>query len=600
MAHVNIDRDSIPEAFEQRGVSGTSEVLDLRENRRKGDETTTPGRVFVACTICRSQHLRCDAATPSCSRCSSLGKKCVYVDIRRPRRKRRGRGSLAAGQNDQPNNAVSGLDVDNTTSAESVEPQAGRAQALNGSISTGFDVLDVSEINFSATLCAISSDALLTSRPLDGFYASFFPSHPFVLPQAQLIERFSLDPDPLSGTIAVITFIGSLYLRDGQSDRLWQDAEGLLQKELPSTGFSVQALLLLALCLEWRGEDERASGALERAKTVALTIGMNRQQFAVEHGQGDEVLEESWRRTWWELYVVDALFAGIRHWPTFSLWSVETDTLLPAEEGSYIAGSIPQPRSLHDYDNRCFEDEDEAFTSFTYLIDVARILGTALAAGDIAGGTPSSLAKNAEANIMSWELHLPSDKRDPVRSNGTVDEVLFRAHLMINAVAVHLHRPRSELNYCTMEILCSKYAPPLPAEVLQPEERSYNRHTHKAVGAAAAFIDLLSVSSRPTSHSPFIMCMGSMAVTTYLSACESGWGGSERTFSRDRVRVFLGVLKAFDDIWPQAAKWSREIKLMARAIFDNQIAGQLVMEVPAVAATADNEIFAEAGDDIFT
>lgn len=33
--------------------------------------------------------------------------------------------------------------------------------------------------------------------------------------------------------------------------------------------------------------------------------------------------------------------------------------------------------------------------------------------------------------LLSWDLHLPLSKRDPVRSDGTVDEVLFRAHLMI-------------------------------------------------------------------------------------------------------------------------------------------------------------------------
>jgi len=66
------------------------------------------------------------------------------------------------------------------------------------------------------------------------------------------------------------------------------------------------------------------------------------------------------------------------------------------------------------------------------MVDAARILGVTLAAGDIAGGSPESLAKNAEENIMSWHLHLPQHKHDPVRPDGTIDEILFRAHLMIN------------------------------------------------------------------------------------------------------------------------------------------------------------------------
>jgi hypothetical protein len=93
---------------------------------------------------------------------------------------------------------------------------------------------------------------------------------------------------------------------------------------------------------------------------------------------------------------------------------------------------IPQPRTLREYDNRGFDDSDESFSSFAYLIDATRILGTTLAAGDIANKSAYSLVKNAEANLMSWDLHLPHAKRDPVQSDGTLDEVLFKAHMAIN------------------------------------------------------------------------------------------------------------------------------------------------------------------------
>lgn len=33
---------------------------------------------------------------------------------------------------------------------------------------------------------------------------------------------------------------------------------------------------------------------------------------------------------------------------------------------------------------------------------------------------------------MSWDLHLPQAKRDPVQPDGTVDEVLFMAHMVMN------------------------------------------------------------------------------------------------------------------------------------------------------------------------
>ncbi|KAF7551444.1 hypothetical protein G7Z17_g5028 [Cylindrodendrum hubeiense] len=225
-----------------------------------------------------------------------------------------------------------------------------------------------------------------------------------------------------------------------------------------------------------------------------------------------------------------------------------------------------------EYDNRAFEDVEVSFSSFTYLIDAVRIMGTVLAAGDFAGGSPSSLVKNAETNMMSWDLHLPRTKQDPVRADGKVDEILFRAHMVIKT-------PRSVLHYSTMELLCSKYAPPLPAEVLPLEDKQHDRHTHKATHAAKTFVDLLTFPSSPICHSPFIMCMGSMAMATQMSGCEYLLRGSEYAHARDRVRMFLGILMAFKRIWPQASKWSSEMTLMAKAVFENRDAhGNLIMD----------------------
>lgn len=85
---------------------------------------------------------------------------------------------------------------------------------------------------------------------------------------------------------------------------------------------------------------------------------------------------------------------------------------------------------MRDYDDRGLNEE--SFSSYAYLIDATRILGTTLAAGDTANESPYSLVKNAEANLMSWHLYLPQRKRDPARRDGTIDEVLFKAHMAVN------------------------------------------------------------------------------------------------------------------------------------------------------------------------
>ncbi|KAK5994030.1 C6 finger domain transcription factor iacK-like protein [Cladobotryum mycophilum] len=546
--------------LEQTAVSdeaATGTYNESLQNRRKSKR-----RVAIACTACRSQHLRCDAALPCCSRCQSLGKTCVYKDLRHSRRKHTDSENLAVPIPlfDQGNVVADAHGVDQSPL---IVPGSHELQQelIFSCPQTG--------LGFEPTPSP-SDNSIISSRPLDGFYSFFFPAHPFVLPRADLVRQFESNSDSVSELILPMIAIGSLYIHDAQSEKYKKDTETSLSKKLSPNGFSVQALMLFALALEWSGDGQRAAGVLERAKTMALAIGLNNKSFALEYGREDHALQETWRRTWWELYVLDSLFAGIRHLPTFTLWSVETDAHLPNEDECHTGGSFQCPRTLGEYDDRGFEENTRPFSTFAYLIDAARILGTTLAAGDIAGGSPSSLVKNAEANIMSWHLHLPREKRDPVRADGTVDEVLLRAHMMINTVAVHLHRPRSMLHYSTMELLCSKYAPPLPAEVMPIESQHYDRHTHKAIQAAKAFVDLLTVPSSPTAHTPFIMCMGSMAMATHLSACEYHLTGSEYAYAKDRVRVFLGILKEFENVWPQASKWSSEIRMMARAVFEHR------------------------------
>ncbi|KAK4063670.1 transcriptional regulator family: Fungal Specific TF [Trichoderma harzianum] len=466
---------------------------------KRGDKRIK-GRVAIACTECRNQHLRCDAITPTCSRCRNLHKTCVYMDLRRSRRRHAEVEKLVPSEHHNDDlTAVEASDIPAVyqQSHLSEEPRLLSRQ------SSPLPTFVASSNALQPTVFA--DNDLLSTRPVDGFYRFFFPGHPFILPQAHLMRHFEKTPDFSYGLVLMIAFIGSLYTHDSLANDYRQQAERALGSQLAPHGFNVQALMLLALTLEWSGENERAAMYLERAKTMGLEIGIHRRDFASRCGHGDKVLEESWRRTWWELYVIDALFAGIRHLPTFTSWGVDTDVEIPCEEKLYVTGMIPQPRTLREYDNRGFDDSDESFSSFAYLIDATRILGTTLAAGDIANKSAYSLVKNAEANLMSWDLHLPHAKRDPVQSDGTLDEVLFKAHMAINTTSTHLHRPRSMLHYTTMELLCSKYAPPLPAEVLSAEEQHQDRHTHKAINAAKNFVDLLTASSSPLTHSPFVM-----------------------------------------------------------------------------------------------
>lgn len=368
-------------------------------------------RVLIACTNCRNQHLRCDAVMPRCTRCTSLGKQCVYKDIRRSKRR------------SSPSPTVSHHQVATTTPDDDADPFLLEPAEIASLMPT---------LAYKATAASIepasSFAGFAANVHLDAFYAWFFPCHPFVLPRSNLLAQ---DGTALSVLVPVMELVGSHYAESATTE---DQTLFLLQRmaaPLAQDGFTVQALLLMALTLEWSGESDKAEQTLSRAKAMALSIGMNQHEFSVNNANDDPVLAESWRRTWWELFVVDCLFAGIRHYPTFELYNAEYNAQLPCEEADYTSLQIPLPRSLEEYDNRELDDTETPFSSFTYLIDAARMHGTCLAAGDVAGKSPIELVKITEANILSWHLHLPKRKRDAVCDDGSVDEVLFRAHMMI-------------------------------------------------------------------------------------------------------------------------------------------------------------------------
>lgn len=115
------------------------------------------------------------------------------------------------------------------------------------------------------------------------------------------------------------------------------------------------------------------------------------------------------------------------------------------------------------------------------------------------------------------------------------------------------------------------------------------------------------------------MCMGALATVAQISACEhvlrprgvdGSSGGRNRgekheeddeaefRAARDRVRVFLGVLRQFEKIWPQASQWLYEIRTMARPVFEGGGAMMMMLrgdeEVTAAVATATTSATATA------
>ncbi|KAL4912978.1 hypothetical protein BDW62DRAFT_215902 [Aspergillus aurantiobrunneus] len=500
-------------------------------------------RVSLACVPCRSKHLRCDATTPTCARCRTEGLQCVYLKSRRGGRRTRP-SSTSLQQRPLP----STLDdaVLTRPPSDDEEPPSG-----------------------------LNSDAVSDSSPSEQFFAqyySFFHSaHPCVLPQWALKRRLASDGRALQSLVAVVQHIGSVYAKSAISGSLRREAEQVVSSidaHGPITGFDVQAVLLLSIAIYWGNEPEKALTLLDKAIAMALGLGMHMQAFAYVNGNSDPLLEECWRRTWWQVYMTDAHIAGSTSTFPFRTSKVEMTADLPCDEADYESGDIPRPRTLQDYDMREFLDDDERiFSSFAELVGLTRGLDLALAArqGMTIANAPAICA-NADATVTAWRSLLHSSKKDLIRQDGAVDELLFKANIIIQTYVVDLHRQLSTLLYSPIEAI-AHCSPPAPPESLRgcntPESQL---HTAKVLKAIKQFDDLLTLPTNIATHTPFIICMISNLVIAHLAACRFHYQGQALNLARERVRLSMGALKVLGEYWPMGQRTYREVGIVAREI----------------------------------
>ncbi|KAF1730382.1 hypothetical protein CRV24_009843 [Beauveria bassiana] len=285
----------------------------------------------------------------------------------------------------------------------------------------------------------------LADRCLDAFFYHFHASHPFVLPKPFLLTLVG-DPS-LEPVLAAARWVGSLFIDAGAARQaLFQEAYQILyESQRPKDGFVVQAMMLLIVTLDGCCENEKARKILRDAETLAVQIGLNTRPFATLHGRSLPVIEESWRRTWWDLFIIDGLIAGVHRVTNFLLYDVPTDVPLPCEEVQFLSGNIPNPMTLPDLENMEFSGDDRVFSSFAYRVLCGRNLGRFMRTPPLQGPDDENITR-IEALLTNWRLHLPQNKKDSLQKNGMLDEMMFQAHMIMHATSIMLHQPFSQLD----------------------------------------------------------------------------------------------------------------------------------------------------------
>lgn len=97
-----------------------------------------------------------------------------------------------------------------------------------------------------------------------------------------------------------------------------------------------------------------------------------------------------------------------------------------------------------------------------------------------------------------------------------------------------------------------------------PVQEAAALHTTRCLRSIEAQIRLLALPARSFCHSPFAVCMVSTGTIPLLSACTYLFTGKKLATARNQIRLSIGCLKSFAQVWPRGAKILLEMQMIAR------------------------------------
>jgi hypothetical protein len=142
----------------------------------------------------------------------------------------------------------------------------------------------------------------------------------------------------------------------------------------------------------------------------------------------------------------------------------------------------------------------------------------------------------------------------------------------------------------------SECAPPPPEQPGDDRQRSYDFHTAKILEAANAAINLFALPSPLVMHTPLVICGLTLAILAQISACTFVLKGADYVAGRDRVRLGLGAVKEFGEVWPVGRKTMKEVKAIAREVLPLQSLVETRNSTHGLASDRATDTQAQFGD----
>ncbi|KAL5412764.1 hypothetical protein PMIN04_009699 [Paraphaeosphaeria minitans] len=402
-----------------------------------------------------------------------------------------------------------------------------------------------------------------TERLLDVFYENYWAACPVPLPMHHLNQRRLNGNHGLDNLLLVLQYVGSVFAPWTQPAPHYEAAEKALgSTDLPRTPWNVQALMIFATAQLHTDRTRESRRSLDKATSIAMELCMNTKEFAVANGEGSPVLEESWRRTYHFLALTDQHFAITVNNPAYALINIPNLADLPCDDELYESGNIPPPRTWQQYDMREFDDVEVVYSSMAYLADISRITRYIMKSFIETGVFNTVFVATVDAKIAVWHSLLPASKRDPMRQDGTVDEVMFLSHLMASILTMSSHRPFSSLEYSFEELTTSSFSPSVPFMDAPKKDRPI--HTARTLKACDMQTRLLAIPCAFERHNILTGCIVATIATAQIAACKL-LDDHALSIARDRVRLSIGYLNAIGQFWTTSATMAKEVRFVARS-----------------------------------
>ncbi|RAL15587.1 Zn(II)2Cys6 transcription factor [Aspergillus homomorphus CBS 101889] len=501
----------------------------------------------LACVPCRRRHLKCDARMPTCTRCQSNNHDCRYVRSRRGLRSNKVGGTGPATEDEAE--ALFSSNILNWLDASFLDPES---------------VLDIPDLSLDilhpgpapslpTPVLAPRTEELTHDAMIQLYYHHFHRSHPISLPRRALGSSVSKHiPNFIPH---IMRYIGSHYssaptLKDG----FHQPAYTVLTA--PKDGFQVQGLLLLSIVEHSHGREETAQRLLREAIQIAHSIGMQTNSFARENSHGHPVLEESWRRTWWELYVTEGLMAA--------MGSGQCGVLSPGWEESDVW--LPLPDETY---NKALGSWPSDLTSSVSRIHATQYLRAVLELNQSLDPPTETQTETLDARLVSLLMRLPVTPS--IIDASTIDEMAFQALMLTYLLnpdphrsLIHLHHPHSTIRFASYQrptpdssssSTCTRlrvlYPPSTPNDPLP-----LNIHAQKMLRAADLISNLATLPSSVQSRTPFFTCALALAIVVHTATfmmCMSSASVKEKEDAlKARIELGVGALQVMGRVWPLA------------------------------------------------